>query len=129
MISLKKNDFIIIATVLFLALILFLYTSSYKSDSDTKFARISVDGKEYKLIELKEEQYEEIKIENNGFINIIIVENAAVRMEYSDCPDKICVRHKPISNINDTIVCLPNRVVIDIIGKSSEEIQFDAVSD
>ena len=44
----------------------------------------------------------------------------------ADCPDQLCVKQKKISLKNETIVCLPNKVVIEIEGADSS--QLDAVA-
>ena len=46
-------------------------------------------------------------------------------MTYSDCRNQICVNDGSISQTNQSIVCLPNRVVIEITGK---EEKYDAIS-
>ena len=37
-------------------------------------------------------------------------------MTFSDCRNQICVESGAISQTKDTIVCLPNKVVIEITG-------------
>ena len=42
-------------------------------------------------------------------------------MTEADCPDHLCMKQKKISKKGGTIVCLPNRVVLEIIdGKPSD---------
>ena len=47
-------------------------------------------------------------------------------MESADCPDQICVRQKAISKEGESIICLPNKVVVSIVG--GEEKELDAVT-
>ena len=42
------------------------------------------------------------------------------------CPDHICVNQKEISKTGETIVCLPNKVIVEIKGADSSEL--DAVT-
>ena len=51
----------------------------------------------------------------------IVVSDGTVRVEDADCPDKICEKSGAISKAGQTIVCLPNRVVIKILGKGEVE--------
>ena len=37
-------------------------------------------------------------------------------MSYSDCKNQICVNTKAITEAKDTVVCLPNKVMIEITG-------------
>ena len=61
-----------------------------------------------------------IEIDNEGHTNVIVIEDGTVRMESSSCKNQICVDHGRISLIGDSIVCLPNRVVVEIEGKGGD---------
>lgn len=50
---------------------------------------------------------------------------ARVSMIEADCPDHYCVDHAAIDKVNETIVCLPHRVVLEITG-GGEEKEVDA---
>ena len=36
-------------------------------------------------------------------------------LDKTDCPDKICVNHAAISKKGETIVCLPHKVVVEVV--------------
>lgn len=55
--------------------------------------------------------------------NMLVIEDGQVYMESADCPDQICVKHKPVSKDGEIIVCLPNEVFVEI--KSSMESDID----
>lgn len=46
---------------------------------------------------------------------ILVISDGKADMESADCPNQICVHHGAISHTGETIVCLPNRVVIEIV--------------
>ena len=46
----------------------------------------------------------------------VVIENGEAYVINSDCPDKICERSGKISRVNQSIVCLPENVVITIVG-------------
>ena len=46
-------------------------------------------------------------------------------MEWADCPDQICVNHRPVSRNGESIICLPNEVVVSV--KGGEEAELDGV--
>lgn len=54
-----------------------------------------------------------------GKTNTIEISGGQVRMTEADCPDKLCIHTGKISQSGQTIVCLPNKVVISISGKDS----------
>ena len=52
----------------------------------------------------------------SGGSNILVIEDGEAFMKSADCPDKTCVHSHPISKVGETIVCLPNRVFVSVIG-------------
>ncbi len=67
--------------------------------------------------------------EDNGkeHTNVLKVENSIVSMVDADCPDSICVQTKPIEYNFDTIACLPNKVLLQIVSDDPEkESQIDS---
>ena len=57
---------------------------------------------------------------NNG-TNTLVVENGEAYMRDATCPDKYtgngCVNTGRISYVGQKIVCLPNRVIVEIVGE------------
>lgn len=51
----------------------------------------------------------------------VVVSDGTVQVSESDCPDKICVERGAISRAGESVVCLPNRVVVVISGKGEVE--------
>ena len=47
---------------------------------------------------------------------VLVIQNGEVFMEEADCPNQICVHHAPIRYKGESIVCLPNRIIIEVIG-------------
>lgn len=52
------------------------------------------------------------------------IEDKKVWVTKASCPQKLCIRQGKISKPGEAIVCLPNRIVISIEGKS----KFDAIT-
>lgn len=116
----KKNDWILVAVILVLAGIGFLIYLNFGKQS-AGLVKVTVDGELYGTYSLDKEQ--EIEINDT---NRLIIEDGQVDMIEADCPDQICVDHKTISKNKETIVCLPNKVVVEIVGGENAEI--DAVA-
>ena len=53
--------------------------------------------------------------ENLSESNLLLIENGKVYVKSATCPDGICVGHRPIFRNGESIICLPNRVVITVI--------------
>lgn len=48
--------------------------------------------------------------------NIIVIEKGKVSVIDANCPDKICVEHKEIDSVGETIICLPHKLIVEIVG-------------
>lgn len=57
--------------------------------------------------------------------NVICIESGGVYMKSASCPDRLCVKRGKIKRAGQSIVCLPNRITVEIEGKKSE---VDAVA-
>lgn len=123
----NKNDIKIIIGVLVIAGLFYLFNQYRISrmDTDNLFVEIKVDGERYQLIKLGEEK--EVKIKKEGRYNIIKVHDNGVEMVEANCPDHICTKTGFISKVGSTIVCLPHKIYIEIIGNAKEEL--DAISE
>lgn len=113
----KKTDIIIFIIIIAAAAVLY-FSGLLKPGGKGDFVRITVNGSDYKTLDLNKNH--ELVIENNGHINKLVIENGFADMIEADCPDKICVKHKKISKSGETITCLPNKVVIEIKSKNNE---------
>lgn len=119
----RKNDIKLVAIILILAVSYVLTSFLMKSDGDKVV--IMVNGAEYKTMDLNEDTTFTIELENGAY-NTFTVKDGYVDMIDASCPDGICVNHRDIHYNDETIVCLPNNVVIQIA--SGEESQVDAVA-
>lgn len=52
----------------------------------------------------------------------VVVENGSVRMIGSTCPDHVCERMGPISAAGEVILCVPNRISVEISGKEVDAV-------
>jgi hypothetical protein len=55
----------------------------------------------------------------------VVIGGGQVWVDESPCRDKICVQMGKKRRAGEQIICLPNRVVVEVIG---DELEFDAVS-
>ena len=89
--------------------------------------RITVDGKEYGTYSLAKNQT--IKINDT---NVCEIKDGQARMISAQCPDHLCMKQKAIDEKGGTIVCLPNKVVIEgeksTDSKRTDEPVIDAVT-
>lgn len=53
--------------------------------------------------------------------NLLAVSETVVSMEAADCPDQICVHHIPITGGGESIICLPHKLAVEILGGTETE--------
>lgn len=58
--------------------------------------------------------------EGNSY-NLLAVSGAHVWMEAANCRDQICVHHIPIAGGGESIICLPHKLAVEIVGGADTE--------
>ena len=74
--------------------------------------------------EIRMSDVEDYEIVNLG-TNKVRIEHDGVYMDNANCPDKLCVHQGRISRTGQSIICLPNKIIVEIVGKKPD---VDAVS-
>lgn len=121
----KKKDLILICSMLVLAAAFWLVPRAvgFFGNSKEQKLRITVSGEEYGTYSLEEDQV--IKV---GDTNVCEIKDKKVSMISADCPDQLCIHQRPIQLQSETIVCLPNKVVLEITGtKQTDQEALDGV--
>ena len=103
--------------VLIAALLLLIGLTLYFVLSSERGARAEVyeNGKLTMTLELSKDR--EISLDHLT----IVVREGTVSVKEADCPDKICEKRGAIGKVGESIVCLPARVVIRVVGKGEVE--------
>lgn len=52
----------------------------------------------------------------DGATNTVRIRGGRVSVCAASCPDGLCVRHRAVSRAGESIICLPNRVVVTVDG-------------
>lgn len=123
----KKKDGILIGCILAAALCIWLANSFFSPSGKGRMQLlVTVDGETYGTYSLDQDRDIEI-----GSTNVCQIRDGKVRMISAACPDHLCMEQKEIHAPGRTIVCLPNRVVLEIkkagpAGQPEEEI--DAIT-
>lgn len=153
----KKYDLILISVILLTALILWgilqfimqpgsMLSVSYDGEvlgqiplngSGDRYYLIRCGNTE--LIELTSSQAEAY-IQRQEFVtkdsymdeeyNLFVCgEDGTVRMLAASCPDQICVNHREIKVSMDNIICLPHRLVLEIVSdRESKTEELDRIA-
>ena len=117
-----KNDVIFIAAILILAALAALALFVFRSEGD--FVTVTVNGQLYGEYSLSENRRVEINQGEN--YNILVIEDGYVSIEAASCPDGICSSHRPVKHDGESIICLPNKVVIEVRSSSNGQVDIIA---
>lgn len=119
----KKADIIlfIFLIVLGIGTSIFIIANDKSGGSVT----ISVDNKVYGTYSLNTDKT--ISIDKGSHHNIVVIKDGKVTMTKSSCHNQVCVNHRAIDSTSESIVCLPNKVLIEITENNKKE-DFDAIS-
>lgn len=99
--------FLIISTILIST---FIYR---KSSSDDLQVEVCVDGKVIKTYPINKDSdyYMEEKL---SIGNTLVIDDGFVYIKDANCDDKLCVKQGRIKKANESIICLPHKLVVKI---------------
>ena len=108
----KWGDFVIIGAVLALAGAMLAFFA-LRASGDTLYAEVWQDDRLVERVELTDTTDRTIDLDGH---NVIVLSGKTAVMQSADCPDQVCVDQGWISDGTVPVVCLPNRLVIQIEG-------------
>ncbi|MBE6575447.1 MAG: NusG domain II-containing protein [Ruminococcaceae bacterium] len=118
----RARDWIVIGAIALLALVLFA-VSALGFGGEGGVVRVYRDGTLYTELSLDRDEIITVMGEGGAF-NQVEVKNGAVRMKDANCPDKTCVAcgwrnpaDRQLLPDERWIVCLPNRVSVELPGE------------
>lgn len=115
--TIRKKDLLLILIVLCAAAAI-LSVRMLVCGAEAGSVTVKVDGKITGTYDLDEDR--EISIHNGT--NTLQIKDGRAKMTEADCPDQICVHQKAISEQGESIICLPNKVVVEVSSGAESEI-------
>ena len=112
----KKGDYIIIAFVLILASFMYFSSNFTTKDYDQKIINISVNNQLYQTYDFSLETSESVNLVTEFGHNQIEINNGEVWISDADCHNKVCILDGNISIPGEILVCLPNKLIIEVEG-------------
>ncbi len=110
---LKKRDILLIAGILIIAAAVWLGLRLTSSGGGSTVL-VTVDGEQYASLPLGRDA--ELLIESaDGGENLLVISGGEARVESANCPNGVCVDTGAVSEDGELIVCLPHKVVIEIV--------------
>lgn len=83
-----------------------------------KSAVIRVQKETYKTIALPVDKRVTLVLEGKIGYAVVEISGEKIRMIDAPCPDKICMHRGVISSVGESIICIPNEIVIEIIAET-----------
>jgi hypothetical protein len=117
----KKGDLLIIGVLLALVIVWFTVESILPSTANG-YAKITVNGEEYGTFSL--ETPREFTITTEKGSNRVKIEDGKVCVTEASCKDGLCVRQGTVHRLGESVVCLPNGVVITVEKGENETVDF-----
>ena len=116
------GDWIVAGAVVLVALALLLLPLLKKAEAVT--VQIRQDGR--LLYELPLDRDTTVTV-GGDYENTIVIQGGAVSVTHATCPGEDCVRSGAIRDAGRSIVCLPNRVEIRIVGAAEVDVVAEEV--
>ena len=117
----KRKDFILFFVLLCVGILILLISVFFKTEGN--YVVIQQNGVIIEELSLKENGT--YVVEDGTYYNKLVIRDGAVYVEDANCRDLICVRHGSISKVNETITCLPHKLIVYVVGDNISEV--DAV--
>lgn len=118
--KLSMPDFVCLAAVLLLALLLF-WSPWQGTEKGELLLICTPDGQqEYAL-----NRDRTVTVSSRGIDMVIVIENGAAYVLESKCPDGVCRAGAPISHSGETILCAPAGVRLTVKG-GEKDVDFVA---
>ena len=114
-ILLKKADIAIILLILIFSTAFYFYIPQQRGNR----AVIKLDGKLYREAPLNVDSEIEIILGDGRHLNTLKISGGHAEMVFASCPDGLCKRQGKAGSAGEIIVCLPNRITVEILGNAS----------
>lgn len=107
----RRRDLLLIAGLLLLGGVVLLLTLLLRIPGEQVV--VEVDGAVYGTYDLHKNARIRIETED-GRYNVLEITDGFAAVTQASCPDKLCIHQHRISCSDESIICLPNKVIITI---------------
>ena len=120
--NLKIGDILIYILLGLFALVGFIGMKSMATMGGRRTVVVLLDGREIERVPISSNmEAREIYIDAGyGNYNILNITDEGAKIVKASCSDGLCMRQGRIDNPGQSIVCLPNKVVVKILGEEGD---------
>ena len=116
-----RGDKILVVLLVVASLFSFWLVKEINSKIDSRYISIQVNGEEYERLRFAtSDEPEHYELETQFGRNLVEIGRDYFRVIEADCPDKLDVLQGAITRPGQVIVCLPNRMIIEIRGEAPD---------
>ena len=115
--KIRKNDIFLTALIIVVCVAFAVFPLLFSADGLSVL--IYVDGEFF----AEKSLYENSETDVQGLMKVVI-KNGEAYVEDSVCPNGSCEHSSAVSSSGESIICLPNKIIIKISG----ETEMDAIS-
>jgi hypothetical protein len=109
----KIGDLVIITAVVIF--ILFFFYRNVLSKPAGR--RVEITAQRYENIFLLDED-RIVEVEGPLGITEVVIREGEVWVRSSPCREKICIKMGRVKRVSEQVVCIPNRVVVEVVGEN-----------
>lgn len=114
-----RNDIILVAVILVIAAAGLLFFGLNKEAG--AYASVNINGEQTAVYPLSVNTEVTITTgENDENINVLTIKDGKAYVSEANCPDGICAETRAAQYVGETIVCLPHKVVIEIVAENTD---------
>ena len=112
--KLYLNDLILNILIILLCISVPICLSVFSKERE-KAVLVPYDGNAERVINLSEDfTYQTHGVE-------VTVENGKAFVSNTNCPDRLCMKMRDAENVGDSIICVPNKVSVRIVGNGEKK--------
>ncbi len=120
-----RNDIILVAVIMVIAAAGLLFFGLNKEVGSS--VAVNINGEQTAVYPLSVNTEVTITTgENNEHINVLTIKDGKAYIREANCPDGICAETRAAQYVGETIVCLPHKVVIEIVAENTDS-EIDVV--
>ncbi len=111
--NIRKSDIALLAVLIIIGLAASILLSMSRSPGDTVVLESA--GKPYATYSLYEDREITVPAGTDAkSYNIVVIDSGKVYIKDASCKNHVCIRSGEISQAGETLVCLPNKLLIRI---------------
>ena len=116
--KLRKSDILLILGLLMAAGLMWFFLRPGETGT---FVTVSQESGEVLQFPLYENRTISLSSHDQGY-NVLVIENGNAYISDANCGDHTCIRTGAISLEGEQIICLPHKLVVEITGGISSEL-------